>query len=244
MKYTQDDVKKLGTILCVWAHPDDESWCSVGLMRQALENGQRVVMVTATRGGSGKSSDEERWPSSELPFIREEEMLICLENLPGVEHRWLKYVDGTLPEVDIDEASDKILKIIDETGADTILTFEKGGITGHVDHKSVHLWSIEAVEKSASKPKLICAIQSLEKYESAGTKLDDKYDMYFNCDMPNCVGEYKADILIELNDNQLNCKMECLRAHQSQSNNLLNNEEDVALVKELISIECFSLYKK
>ena len=33
-------VAELGTIMGVWAHPDDEAFLSAGLMRLALENGQ------------------------------------------------------------------------------------------------------------------------------------------------------------------------------------------------------------
>src|ERR671922_141060 len=38
----------LGTILGVWAHPDDEAYLSAGLMARAVRNGSRVVCVTAT----------------------------------------------------------------------------------------------------------------------------------------------------------------------------------------------------
>ena len=40
----------LGTVLSVWAHPDDESYCCAGLMADAVAHGQRVTCVTATRG--------------------------------------------------------------------------------------------------------------------------------------------------------------------------------------------------
>lgn len=239
MKDSQKEIKELGTILCVWAHPDDEAWCSVGLMKLATQNAQRVVVVTATRGGSGVSADEELWPADELAYIREEEMLRCLENLPSVEHRWLEYVDGTLQDVDVDEASEQIAQIIEELDADTLVTFEPEGITGHNDHKSVQKWSAEAIKKSNSKPRLVYAIESVESYESAGKKLHEKHNIYFNCEYPNCVAEADADILIELNEECLNCKMECLRAHQSQTNNLFKTEADVNLLKKLSSTECF-----
>ena len=51
----------LGTILSVWAHPDDETYLCAGLMARAVRSGARVVCVTATRGELG-SSDPERWP--------------------------------------------------------------------------------------------------------------------------------------------------------------------------------------
>ena len=38
---------ELGTILGIWAHPDDEAYLSGGLMAIAREHGSRVVCVTA-----------------------------------------------------------------------------------------------------------------------------------------------------------------------------------------------------
>ena len=36
---TSDDVAELGTILGIWAHPDDEAYLSGGLMALARDNG-------------------------------------------------------------------------------------------------------------------------------------------------------------------------------------------------------------
>ena len=49
-----------GTLLGVWAHPDDEAYLSGGLMAAATGAGRRVVVVTATYGELG-TSDPERW---------------------------------------------------------------------------------------------------------------------------------------------------------------------------------------
>src|SRR3990170_7980876 len=40
----------LGTILGVWAHPDDETYLCGGLMARAGRAGDRVVGITATPG--------------------------------------------------------------------------------------------------------------------------------------------------------------------------------------------------
>src|SRR5688572_4360145 len=50
-----------GTVLSVWAHPDDETYLAGAIMADAVRGGSRVVCVTATRGELG-SSDPERWP--------------------------------------------------------------------------------------------------------------------------------------------------------------------------------------
>ena len=50
------DVSALGTVLGIWAHPDDEVYLSGGLMAMARDRGQRVVCVTATLGGRALST--------------------------------------------------------------------------------------------------------------------------------------------------------------------------------------------
>jgi LmbE family N-acetylglucosaminyl deacetylase len=67
-----DDIRELGTILSVWAHPDDEAYLCGGIMAMATAAGSRVVCVTATRGELGVT-DAERWPPDRLPAIREAE---------------------------------------------------------------------------------------------------------------------------------------------------------------------------
>ena len=78
----------LGTILGVWAHPDDEAYLSAGLMADAVRRGNRVVCVTATRGEAG-SQDPDRWRSEEMPRSRERALAACLRTLGVTEHRWL-----------------------------------------------------------------------------------------------------------------------------------------------------------
>src|SRR2546427_11454112 len=91
-----------GTMLGVWAHPDDEPYLSAGLMANAARRGHRVVCVTATRGEEG-SWDEERWPTSEMGKVREAEMMASLHVLGVTEHHWLDYYDGTCMDVPPDE---------------------------------------------------------------------------------------------------------------------------------------------
>jgi hypothetical protein len=64
---------ELGTILGVWAHPDDEAYLSAGLMARAVDAGSRVAVVTATRGELG-GFDPELWPPDRLGPHRESEL--------------------------------------------------------------------------------------------------------------------------------------------------------------------------
>jgi LmbE family N-acetylglucosaminyl deacetylase len=141
-------VDELGTVLGVWAHPDDEAYLSAGIMALAVEGGARVVCVTATKGESG-SPDPERWPPAAMADIRERELNECLAVLGVEEHRWLGYVDGTCDRVDVDHAATDIVAIIDEVQPDTVLTFGPDGFTDHGDHRAVSVWVTEAHRRAA-----------------------------------------------------------------------------------------------
>src|SRR5713226_7106282 len=102
----------LGTVLGVWAHPDDETYLTAGLMAQSVRDGCRVVCVTATRGEEG-SFDEERWPPETMGAVREAELLRSLEVLGVREHIWLDYRDGTCAAVEPAEGIARVRAIME-----------------------------------------------------------------------------------------------------------------------------------
>jgi LmbE family N-acetylglucosaminyl deacetylase len=141
---------ELGTILGVWAHPDDEAYLSAGLMARAVRNGSRVVCVTATRGEGG-SMDEDRWPSATMGGVRTAELERCLAILGVDEHTWLD-----LPDIDMDtglpdEGYARVREIVTDVQPDTIITFGPDGMTDHAAHRDVSRWATQAL-REAGKP--------------------------------------------------------------------------------------------
>jgi LmbE family N-acetylglucosaminyl deacetylase len=162
----------LGTILGVWAHPDDEGYLSGGLMAAAVARGDRVTCVTATRG---EAADPDRWPPAELAVIREKELAECLAVLGVTDHRWLDYPDFGCAAVDEDEAADRITAIVDEVRPDTVLTFGPDGMTGHPDHQAVSRWTTKAVARAVTHATLYYATHTpgwSERFEAAGRDLN------------------------------------------------------------------------
>ena len=134
------DVADLGTILSVWAHPDDEGYCCGTIMANAVRNGQRVVCVTATRGERG-STDESRWPNGpELAAVRTQELAAALAIFGVTEHEYFDYPDGGCADIDPDQAVARLRAVIDEVRPDTVLTFGPDGGTVHPDHSAVSRW--------------------------------------------------------------------------------------------------------
>jgi len=141
------EIRELGTILSIWAHPDDEAYLCGGIMAMATAAQSRVACVTATRGELGVT-DPTRWPPEQLPAIRGAELAECLRILGVTEHRWLGYPDGGCASASVDTAAHQIAEIIREIAPDTILTFAPDGQTGHPDHIAVHRWTVEAVRRT------------------------------------------------------------------------------------------------
>src|SRR4051794_33715682 len=142
---------ELGTVLGIWAHPDDETYLCGGLMAQASRAGSRVVCVTATRGELG-STDPVRWPAGpELAAVRTKELENALASLGVTEHVWLDYPDGGCADVGDEEPVARLRAIVESVRPDTVLTFGPDGMTGHDDHKSVWRWTMAATAGTSAK---------------------------------------------------------------------------------------------
>lgn len=209
-----------GTILGVWAHPDDETYLSAGLMATAVSEGRRVVCATATRGEAG-SQDEARWPLAQLAGIRELELEQALGILGVTEHVWLDYKDGELASVPRAEAVAKIAALIEDVRPDAVLTFNADGMTGHPDHAAVHHWTTEAFEHSApAGAKLFYATMTIEMADRLEPALAP-YDVFFAGPPPRTPRD-RLGIDFRLSRELLDLKYEAIKAQVSQSEGMLN----------------------
>lgn len=239
MKYAPVDVSELGTILGVWAHPDDEVFTSGGLIASALANGQEVIVVTATFGDGGQTSDESKWPRVDLAKIRKSELDDSLAILGLDRHHWLGHKDGHLDSVDNKQAVAEILSLIKDKQIDTIVSFEPDGITGHPDHKQVSDWAGKIAEQLNCR--LLMACENTEYYESYGKQLDDKFDIYFDTEKPKLVSCAEADVCLELPVDIANKKFRAIQAHKSQTEGLLKDQLAQKALKKMCKTECFIL---
>ncbi|MDD7942310.1 PIG-L family deacetylase [Actinomycetospora lutea] len=146
-----------GTLLGVWAHPDDETFLSSGLILAAHERGDRVVLVTATRGERG-TDDPGTWPPERLGRLRERELESALAVLGVDEHRFLGHGDGTCHEAAEPLAARAVATVIEDVRPDTIVTFGPDGVTGHADHRAVGRWATRARNTVAPEVELLRAV--------------------------------------------------------------------------------------
>lgn len=233
------DVSTLGSILGIWAHPDDEAWSMSGLARHAICNGQKVYIVTATRGEKGNVDGHDNTEGMNLAIVREQEMRDSLDCIGDIAHQWLEYHDGELKQADSNMLVSDLQDAIARYKPDSIITFEPNGITGHDDHRAISLATKQAVSRSQYKPQLYYAVETREHYDKIGRTLDEKFNIYFNTDMPTLIAEGDATILMRLNSDELERKMRCLAAHRSQMSHILSDSEVADMIRTLASTEAF-----
>jgi LmbE family N-acetylglucosaminyl deacetylase len=220
-----NQVAQLGSILGIWAHPDDELFLSGGLLAAAAENGQQVACVTATKGEAG-IQDEAKWPAEKLAEIREQELMRSYGILGLRTHHWLGYPDGGCHDVPQDEAVSRVAELIRRYRPDTVLTFPPDGITGHYDHQAVSLWTCLAAAEAKFSGKVYFCVDTKESHDLFMRELDKQVNVYFNVDEPALVSRNDCDVLFELSDECLQKKIEALRAMPSQTSGMLSLFED------------------
>ncbi len=211
---TPEDIKQLGTIMGIWAHPDDEVMSMCGILCAAVQNGQAVVCVTATRGEAGVQ-DESRWPAKHLGKIREAELKAAYQHIGIKQHHFLDYPDGHCAEVHEPEAVQRLVSLIEAYQPDSIMTFGPDGMTGHPDHQAVSHWAGLAAVQASKKPKVYHSILTSDQYEAI-RPVDEKFNFFFNIDEPKVCADSECAIKFELDDPLFDCKLNCLRSMPSQ----------------------------
>jgi len=210
-----EDIAALGTIMGVWAHPDDETFMTGGLMSMAVQHGQRVICVTATDGAGGVQ-DESRWPAAQLGEIRRNELAAALDVLGVTEHKVLDYEDGSCAPADQDQAVRQLTELIDKHQPDTIITFPPDGLTGHPDHRAVSVWATQAAAASHTNPTVYFATQTQELYDAFWQPIHEKFTVYFAAKAPVLVPQAECTVLLQLDAETMARKAAALKAMPSQ----------------------------
>jgi LmbE family N-acetylglucosaminyl deacetylase len=204
----------LGTILAVWAHPDDESFVAGGLLAAASDAGSRVVCVTATRGEQG-TADPERWPNARLARTRTNELAAAHAVLGVAEHRWLTYRDGSCDRISPGRGMADVAHVIEEVRPDTIVTFGPDGYTGHSDHRAVSSWTSHAWAATRSSARLLWAAVT------AGTaarmaELEPVAGAFYP-GYPQITDDREVALHLDLRGDLLDRKVTAMRVHATQS---------------------------
>jgi len=133
-------------LLAVFAHPDDETYRAGGALAMLARRGVRVWVLCATRGEAGVSG----LATEQAGQVRERE-LRCACRALGIEPpHFLGYRDGTLLQVDEEQAVEQVVRVVRELRPQVLLTWPPDGVSGHPDHVAVSRWTGEAFRRAAA----------------------------------------------------------------------------------------------
>ena len=142
-------------LMCVLAHPDDESLGNGGILAKYVAEGVETYLVTATRGERGWFGDESENPGLEaLGKIREEELLAAARVLGIRRVDFLDYIDGDLDQANPAEVIAKIAGHVRRVKPDVVITFGPDGAYGHPDHIAICQFTTAAIVEAANPSSL------------------------------------------------------------------------------------------
>lgn len=152
-------------LLCIHAHPDDESSKGAATMARYVREGARVMVVTCTGGERGSilnpALEGNQALAADMAGVRRREMERAAAIL-GIEHRWLGFVDSgftrdeekgemaPLPEgcfalQPLEVTTEALVRILREFRPQVVTTYDESGGYPHPDHLMTHAVSIAAV---------------------------------------------------------------------------------------------------
>ncbi len=133
-------------LMCILAHPDDESLGTGGALARYAAEGIETHVVTATRGERGWFGDPSEYPGpARLGEMREEELLAAAQVLGIREVSFLGYADGDLDQADPIQAVAKIAGHLRRVRPHVVITFGPDGAYGHPDHIAISQLATAAV---------------------------------------------------------------------------------------------------
>jgi LmbE family N-acetylglucosaminyl deacetylase len=123
------------SIGCIFAHPDDETFCVGGIVAKYAAAGHEVHLWCATDGDAGKNAGVPVSSPEQLAALRRRELADAARILGISSVELGHYRDGELARADPTSLVADIVGFIRRRRPTVILTFgPEGAPTGHADH--------------------------------------------------------------------------------------------------------------
>lgn len=214
-----------GTIVFVHAHPDDEALLTAGTMARAAAEGLRVVLVVATDGAAGLTSQA---MSDRLTLRRAAELAASADALGVSDVISLGRRDSGLHgEVadgfahdDVDDVASRLGRIFEDVNADIVVGYDAAGGYGHPDHLAVHravrravsasTRSLRLFEATLPREPIVAAVRSAARLHLTPRNFDSAtFDGSWT---PRAAITHRVDVRAHMP-----AKLASLRAHASQA---------------------------
>jgi len=138
-------------LMCVLAHPDDETLGIGGILARYAAEGVETYLITATRGERGWFGDPGDYPGPEaLGRTRQGELVEAARVLGLKEVTLLDYVDGDLDQAEPGQVIEILAAHLRRVRPQVVITFGPFGVYGHPDHIAVSQFTAAAIVEAAS----------------------------------------------------------------------------------------------
>lgn len=139
-------------LLCLLAHPDDESFMAAGTLARLADAGVATGVVCATRGQAGSAGTPPLVARADLPARREEELRSACALLGVGTVEVLDHEDRQLAEAPLDGPQGvraAFVAAIRRARPRVLLTFDPDGLNRHPDHVAVSRFAVDAATAAA-----------------------------------------------------------------------------------------------
>lgn len=128
----------MARILYIFPHPDDESFGPAPAIKQQLNHGNEVYLLTLTKGGATKVRHELGLTVDQMGDVRHKEML-AVEKALGLSGMTVwDMPDSGLKDVCPMDIEEPIRHFIEDLKPDILVTYAVHGISGFFDHLVTH----------------------------------------------------------------------------------------------------------
>jgi LmbE family N-acetylglucosaminyl deacetylase len=135
-------------LLGLYAHPDDETFCTGGTFARYADRGAEIMVISATRGQAGQIRDAGIATRRTIGQVREQELHLACRRLGVQSSRCLDYRDGALATADFATLVGELTHAIRAFQPTVVFTFGPDGGYGHPDHVVMHAAATAAWESA------------------------------------------------------------------------------------------------
>lgn len=201
-------------ILCIFAHPDDETFGPGGTVALWASQGAEIHLLCATCGQAGRNDSDQDTAQRRMAELQRASQILGVQQV-----EFLDFEDGTLGNRDLKRLEEIITQKIEEFQPDRLLTFDLNGLSGHLDHIAVSSATTQAFRKTNSAAELYYFTLPFDC-----TMMSRDYFVYF----PVGASTVEIDVRVDVSSVWPQ-RIEALHAHESQA-------EDCSKVEETLKV--------
>ncbi len=207
-------------LVCLVAHPDDETVLCGGALALLAARGVDVHVLALTRGEGGELGEPPLTTREALGPVREQEMVCAVGKLGGKSLTFLGYVDPNIgpgeelgaPEHDPKLLAGQIIASLKQTQAEVLLTHGTNGEYGHPAHKLLYTLSLVAAASLGEEAPLV--------YSFAAQYATHPYPRLANPDDP-------ADLIVDISS-VMERKVAAALCHATQNSLFVRRRSEAA----------------